>query len=867
MIAYPREARPSRRAGDLPHEDRAAGRRRVARDGDVGRRRGHGHEQRASRAALSKGGRAAGRSARRDLDHVAARQAPRLRLGFADGGRRLERSARALAAARGHELHASRGARRPPVAVSRRDRTRERSSSTRDSGTTIRPSADASRRSPSSITKVRSSSRTTSIRSCSPPAVGSSRTTPACRRGGYHSPLHRGESLDMSPEDAERLGVERGDMVRVTSRRGTLEAPVLHRPRSARWRRVHDAAFPRRRRDEPAHDQRDRLRSPAPPSSRRARCASNRCARDRCAPRAAPSRSPPPGTTDGFAAAALRPDRRRACRGRRTARTADVRVGRRRARRPLRRARRARRTGGCANNDICCCPRCRRCSRASAGSARRGSSTSASGSNVPPADAWGVATFYALLSTTPRPRRVLHVCDDIACRCKGAAELIDQIEASVGPAHAHGPNGDHVHVDDAATVWMRSPCLGQCDFAPAALLQEAGPLPREEVIRDLSLDEARTILRGGEPSREPKPRRSRAMRLESQWTEPMTETQTLRLPQDSNTTTPSASLGHVDRLLRRIGTVDPTDIAAYTTSGGFDALRRALEIGPDAVIREVIDSKLMGRGGAAFPTGRKWDAVAKQSARPHYLICNADESEPGTFKDRVLLDGDPFAIVEAMTIAGFATGCERGFLYIRGEYPLGAERIAARDRPSRARTASSATTSSAAAFGSTSRFGAAPARTSAAKRRRSSIRSKAIAASRATSRRFPAQAGLFGLPTVVNNVETLANVPSIVLNGGAAFARIGTEQSTGTKLFCVSGNVERAGRLRGAVRHDAARSARHWRAASPTADRSRRSCSAARRACSCGPTSWTCRSRSRARAPPRRRSARASSSRSTTRST
>ncbi len=132
--------------------------------------------------------------------------------------------------------------------------------------------------------------------------------------------------------------------------------------------------------------------------------------------------------------------------------------------------------------------------------------------NVPPAEAWSVATFYALLSTTPRPRRVLHVCDDIACRCLGAAELIDQIEASVGPAHAHGPNGDHVHVDDAATVWMRSPCLGQCDFATAALLQEAGPLPREEVIRDLSLDEARTILRGGAPSREPKPRRSRAMR-------------------------------------------------------------------------------------------------------------------------------------------------------------------------------------------------------------------------------------------------------------------------------------------------------------------------------------------------------------------
>src|SRR5439155_20598260 len=113
-------------------------------------------------------------------------------------------------------------------------------------------------------------------------------------------------------------------------------------------------------------------------------------------------------------------------------------------------------------------------------------------------------------------------------------------------------------------------------------------------------------------------------------------------------------------LLERVGVVDPASIVAYRAVGGFDALRKAIQIGPDAVIREVTESKLMGRGGAAFPTGRKWDAVSKQPARPHYLICNADESEPGTFKDRVLMDGDPFALVESMTIAAFATGCERG---------------------------------------------------------------------------------------------------------------------------------------------------------------------------------------------------------------
>ena len=120
---------------------------------------------------------------------------------------------------------------------------------------------------------------------------------------------------------------------------------------------------------------------------------------------------------------------------------------------------------------------------------------------------------------------------------------------------------------------------------------------------------------------------------------------------------------------RRIGRIDPESLDAYRASGGYSALVRAIEIGPEGVIREVLASKLMGRGGAAFPTGRKWDAVAKAPARPHFVVCNADESEPGTFKDRVLMEGDPFAVIEGMTIAGFATGSERGYLYVRGEYP------------------------------------------------------------------------------------------------------------------------------------------------------------------------------------------------------
>ncbi len=409
--------------------------------------------------------------------------------------------------------------------------------------------------------------------------------------------------------------------------------------------------------------------------------------------------------------------------------------------------------------------------------------------DVPPAEAWSVATFYALLSTTPRAPRVLHVCDDVACKCRGANELVAHLEQTVGPAHAHGPAGDHVEIPSGATVWMRSPCLGLCDHAPAAFLQEAGQPSREELIGELTPAQANDILsaRAG---------RRAAMRSSGmyamQWladAEPMmTETQTLRLPQ-TETTQPSSEL----RLLRRIDAVDPTSIAGYRASGGFDALRRAIEIGSEAVIREVIDSKLMGRGGAAFPTGRKWEAVAKQPARPHYLICNADESEPGTFKDRVLMEGDPFSIVEAMAIAGIATGCERGFVYIRGEYPLATQRLQHAIDQARAHDfLGDNIIGRGVKFDIEIRRGAGAyicgeetAIFNSIEGYRGEPRNKPP---------FPAQAGLFGLPTVVNNVETLANIPWIVLEGGQAFASIGAGgQSTGTKLFCLSGNVANPG--------------------------------------------------------------------------
>jgi NADH-quinone oxidoreductase subunit F len=246
------------------------------------------------------------------------------------------------------------------------------------------------------------------------------------------------------------------------------------------------------------------------------------------------------------------------------------------------------------------------------------------------------------------------------------------------------------------------------------------------------------------------------------------------------------------RLLKRVGVVDPGSLDDYQAHGGYQALRRALEIGPDRIIREVLDSKLMGRGGAAFPMGRKWDAVARQPARPHYLVCNADESEPGTFKDRVLMEGDPFAVLESMTICAYATGCERGYVYLRGEYPLAFERLQGAIDSARARGLIGPDV-----MGQGVHFEVEIRRGAGAYicGEETAI-FNSIEGFRGEPRNkppFPVQVGLFGKPTVVNNVETLVNVLGIVLEGGSTYARIGTPESTGPKLFCVCGCVERPG--------------------------------------------------------------------------
>ena len=386
---------------------------------------------------------------------------------------------------------------------------------------------------------------------------------------------------------------------------------------------------------------------------------------------------------------------------------------------------------------------------------------------VPPAELWGVVTFYHLLSTEPRPPVVAHVCDDIACRIRGGEALCESLEQAMGPPGAAG----------GTTAWKRSPCLGQCERAPAVLLTVAGETPRAITVAPVEDGPASVLdaLRDPPSSSDTRVGASRSAERR-------------RLVSGSVPQVGQSGL----RLLGRMGRVDPTSLAAYREHDGYRALARAIELGPAAVIAEVVASKLLGRGGAAFPTGRKWDAVAKAEARPHYLVCNADESEPGTFKDRLLMEEDPFALIEGMTIAGYATGCELGYLYLRGEYPLAAERMAGAIAAARA-----AGLLGADVMGSGFDFeieirrgagayicGEETALFNSIEGKRGEPRNKPP---------FPVQVGLFGLPTVVNNVETLVNVPVLLREGGAAYGGIGTEGSTGPKLFCVSGEVRHPG--------------------------------------------------------------------------
>jgi len=344
---------------------------------------------------------------------------------------------------------------------------------------------------------------------------------------------------------------------------------------------------------------------------------------------------------------------------------------------------------------------------------------------VPPAEAFGVASFYDLFELEepglPGPRH--HVCVDASCALSNAAEYAQRLRSE----------GQNVH---------EGPCLGQCENAPALFVQA-----RNSEALDVTATKK---------------------------DEPKFNTQL------------------ANRLLRRFGVVDPGSLGSYRSHGGYQALETALAIGGEETLRLITDAGLTGRGGAAFPTGRKWQAVADQDHIHKYVVANADESEPGTFKDRMIIENDPFALIEAMTIAGVTTGCTKGWIYIRGEYVTATKRLqSAIKQAYESGFLGANALNGAFTFDIELRQGAGAyicgeetALFNSIEGFRGEPRSKPP---------FPTDQGLFGCPTIVNNPETLINVLEIVNYGVESFRSVGTADSPGTKLFCLSGDVAQPG--------------------------------------------------------------------------
>ena len=361
---------------------------------------------------------------------------------------------------------------------------------------------------------------------------------------------------------------------------------------------------------------------------------------------------------------------------------------------------------------------------------------------VPLADMYGVIEFYEMFHQQPAGRTVVRVCSAPVCAIAGADAVTESL-----CRHLQTEPGE-ISTDGAFTV-EPSPCLGLCDHAPA-VLAAASALGHTDPAQAAAIC-AQTAPR------------------------------------------PVSFVGGDIRLLTsNCGKGHPISLADYQAHGGYLGLKKALKITPQAVLAEVKAAGLVGRGGAAFPTGVKWEGAANAPGQPKYIVCNADESEPGTFKDRILMEEDPHRIIEGMIIAAYAVGASRGFFYVRGEYPYAFKVMSdALAEASQAGMIGGKIFACDFNFDIEMRLGAGAYICGEETALLESIEGK-----RGLPRikpPFPTTHGLFGKPTVINNVETFCNVPLIVDRGAAEYRSIGTERSPGPKLFCVSGHVQRPG--------------------------------------------------------------------------
>lgn len=355
------------------------------------------------------------------------------------------------------------------------------------------------------------------------------------------------------------------------------------------------------------------------------------------------------------------------------------------------------------------------------------------------------------------------VCGGTGCRASQSEQIISSLKSAV---MQHGLQKS-VHV-------IRTGCFGFCEKGPIVKMVpdntfyvQVVPSDADEIVRE-------HLIKGRKVER-------------LLYIDPETKEQIL----DSK---------HIDfykkqyRIaLRNCGFINPENIDEYIARDGYIALGKALtEMSPQEVIKEIIDSGLRGRGGGGFPTGLKWDITRKVAAEQKYVVCNADEGDPGAFMDRSILEGDPHSILEAMAINGYCTGANKGLIYIRAEYPLAVERLKiAIDQAKEYGLLGDNIFGTDFSFDIEIRYGAGAF---VCGEETALIHSMEGLRGEATSKPpFPSEAGYKGQPTNVNNVETYANIPVILLKGSKWFSSIGTEKSKGTKVFALAGKVNNVG--------------------------------------------------------------------------
>lgn len=374
--------------------------------------------------------------------------------------------------------------------------------------------------------------------------------------------------------------------------------------------------------------------------------------------------------------------------------------------------------------------------------------------NIPLSRVYGATTFYTLLSPQPKGKYVLRICSSTPCHMAGSKNLLNYLKDKLKIQERE------TSTDGLFTLELTS-CLGVCAVAPAIMVND-------KIYGNLDIKKLDQII-------------DKCKRGEIEIKE--------------STSLGADILGNKkDKVvLENCGIINPELIEDYKLKGGYTALSKAIkEMTPQEVINEVKNSKLVGRGGAAFPTGLKWEFSSRATKKPKYIICNADEGEPGTFKDRLVLENDPHKIIEAMVIAGYAVGAEYGYIYIRGEYSFSKKRIKqAIDKAREQKYLGENILGTKFSFDIEIREGAGAyicgdetALMESIEGKRGEPRSKPP---------YPPTSGLWNKPTVINNVETLSNIPSIILKGADWFNKIGLSESSGTKVLTLLGDVKKQG--------------------------------------------------------------------------